>query len=115
MKLVTIDTDKLNWMKITGGSLGWVNEVDLVNAIITPKELRDAAIKIDAAYEDGYEHGYEQARLDYERLKGEWINQWTDGFGNRKGHCNTCGCIGDVLNNFCPNCGADMQQSIDKD
>ena len=36
MKLITIDADKLNWMKITGGSLEWVNEVDLCNAIITP-------------------------------------------------------------------------------
>ena len=37
MAIITIDTDKLHWCKMTGTQLDWVNEVDISNAIISEK------------------------------------------------------------------------------
>ncbi len=34
MRLVTIDLDKLKYANLTGTNLGWVNEVDISNAIV---------------------------------------------------------------------------------
>lgn len=41
--------------------------------------------------------------------KGKWVRTYRDGFGNLTGHCNKCGgrCL---VDNFCPNCGADMRE-----
>lgn len=43
--------------------------------------------------------------------KGKWIRTYRDGFGNLIGYCNKCGRRYPV-NNFCPNCGADMRNTI---
>lgn len=43
--------------------------------------------------------------------KGEWIRTYRDGFGNLIGYCNKCGRRYSV-DNFCPNCGADMRGSL---
>ena len=107
MSIITIDTDKLQWIKMTSGSLEWVNEVDLVNAIITPKELKDIAIKIDAAYQDGYEQGYEQARIDYKKPQGFWKSETNICY--TKYICSECGEETLDSSNFCPNCGAKME------
>ena len=107
MKLITIDADKLNWMKITGGNLEWVNEVDLCNAIVAPslKEAIDCSIRIDAAYEDGYKQGYEQARHDCgNQREGLWelkANGWYN--------CNACNKASAHRTAFCPKCGTKMK------
>ena len=45
--------------------------------------------------------------------KGKWVKTYRDGFGNLIGYCNKCGRRYPV-DNFCPNCGADMREGDSK-
>lgn len=41
-------------------------------------------------------------------VRGEWIHQYEDGHGFWVGTCNQCN-KENRMDNFCPNCGADMR------
>lgn len=79
----------------------------------TTQERQAESGKFDTAFQDGYDHGYAQARFDYEQepRKGHWgwlrcdmyvcsecKNVYTDLSGIKDGM------------NYCPNCGADMRE-----
>ena len=49
-----------------------------------------------------------QSKPYEERPHGEWIFDYTNGFGNKIGHCSECIYRCEHFN-FCPNCGADMR------
>ena len=113
MKLVTIDADKLHWMEMTGGALKWVNEVDFVNAIML-SSLRELQNKIDAAYEDGYDNGYDQAKFDYKPQQGHWIYEsyiTSDGDEEEIEYCSECKSSKPFgyNDNYCPCCDANMR------
>lgn len=103
------------WMKEY--PIEWI-ELAYKNTVGEPtiQECQAESDKIDAAFHDGYNHGYAQARFDYEQepRKGHWIRleNWLD-VGKRV-ECSACGqvfVIGDnVSRNFCANCGADMRE-----
>lgn len=46
-----------------------------------------------------------------ERKKGKWIKTYIGGFGKLMGYCNRCG-VKHPVDNFCPNCGADMKGAL---
>ena len=58
-----------------------------------------------AQLEKMYELGKE------ERKKGKWIKTYRDGFGRLVGCCNQCR-VRRPVENFCPNCGADMRGDL---
>lgn len=45
-----------------------------------------------------------------ERPKGAWLYDYTNGFGNKIGHCSECIYRCEHYN-FCPNCGASMEET----
>lgn len=80
----------------------------------------DMALKLNKAYDDGYETGYLQGKYDWiEKKKGRW-----NFIGNQMFECTECGVcytqsqfnqmrvrITDSISpNFCPSCGADMRE-----
>ena len=80
----------------------------------------DMALKLNKAYDDGYETGYLQGKYDWiAKKKGRW-----NFIGNQMFECTECGVcytqsqfnqmrvrITDSISpNFCPSCGADMRE-----
>lgn len=80
----------------------------------------DMALKLNKAYDDGYETGYLQGKHDWsEKKTGSW-----NFIGNQMFECTECGVcytqsqfnqmrvrITDSISpNFCPSCGADMRE-----
>ena len=59
-------------------------------------------------YDIGYKKGYEDAKKEFERPKGEWKY---DGFcvTTTQYKCNKCEYSTLEKTNFCPNCGARMK------
>ena len=88
----------------------------LVNADYTEEECNKAlhiAIEALEQYENAFEHGYTEAESKYreilERKRGEWKicdakppTWWYE--------CSVCGNAGNIEYNFCPNCGARMDE-----
>ena len=83
----------------------------------------DMALKLNKAYDDGYETGYLQGKYDWiAKKKGRW-----NFIGDQMFECTKCGVCytqsqfnqmrvritDSVLPNFCPNCGADMREDQD--
>lgn len=84
----------------------------------------DMALKLNKAYDDGYETGYLQGKYDWiAKKKGHW-----NFIGDQMFECTECGVcytqsqfdqmrvrITDSISpNFCPNCGADMKGKQDE-
>jgi len=73
-------------------------------------------VENDVNMREAYEAGYEKAKKEYERPKGEWVSH----IQYCKQHnliptgyelfvwCNRCNCPNEKKTNFCPNCGASM-------
>ena len=80
---------------------------DLIQAYEKPQgEITEEDIQ--NAIKAGYENGYSMAQAKYQRLKGKWIDAIYTNNGVGVGMCNQCG-IHKTIDNFCPNCGADMR------
>ena len=64
-----------------------------------------------------YEKGYADAKAEYQRPQGEWIEENTEtgalGIKYTWFKCSQCGWDSSLVipNNFCPNCGAKMVSS----
>jgi len=62
-------------------------------------------------YAEAYQTGYEEAKKEFERPKGEWI---VSGYIDTcRGYVAKCSCCKEDTvggGNFCPNCGADMRE-----
>lgn len=93
--------------------------------MINYNELRDG----QAFYSNGYKKGYEDAKKEFERAKGKWIECTKSGmplteYGRRTGEkwygfkCSQCNFIykGNALidSPFCQKCGADMRKEAEK-
>lgn len=57
--------------------------------------------------------GYIEHQPTIEPKRGEWIERYINGFGNRICMCSKCNFQAE-RNNFCPNCGADMRGDDDE-
>lgn len=76
----------------------------------------DTNTSIRQAFEKGFRIGVEKAM---NRPQGKWIktnNIWTDGYCGERifpYHCSCCGykTWDDELTNFCPSCGAKMNEN----
>lgn len=68
--------------------------------MINYNELRDG----QAFYANGYKKGYEDAKKEFERPQGEWIE---DSGNIACSHCHTIWLY--FRTDFCPHCGADMR------
>ena len=82
-------------------------------------EAIDNAQPVEQNWRFYYDHGYAQAKRDFERPHGKWIEGEN---GNIK--CNKCGCeirysylIGNKSDfpKFCCDCGADMRKEADNE
>ena len=63
-------------------------------------------------YAAGFADGYRQGKKDAERKKGRWMP-----FDNPWYKCSECGAVREnksFMENFCPNCGADMRGGEDE-
>lgn len=57
-----------------------------------------------------YKKGYADAKRDYERPQGKWIDTGNmEEYWAEEYQCSICGAK-DHWHNFCPNCGADMRK-----
>lgn len=65
----------------------------------------DITEKIDKAYNNGYEQGYLQGKIDYEQKNGRWVDT---GSGQECSICHEIQYGYDNYRHFCPNCGAKM-------
>lgn len=66
----------------------------------------DNAPTVEQSYQEPKD--YIKNKLDYVRPHSNWIYDYTNGFGNKVGHCSKCMYRCEHYN-FCPNCGADMR------
>lgn len=81
--------------------------------MINYNELRDG----QAFYSNGYKKGYEDAKKEFERAKGEWIDegQYAESHSEHAYICKNCGY--QIIKNpsmifenrYCESCGADMR------
>lgn len=99
-----------------------------------PQATKDNVLHyINQVYDEAYELGYQRGRLQSDRdiksaqqmiedaiknlhelkqepRRGEWINGEVrnNGYGRYHAECSNCGEVR-IVDNFCPNCGADMR------
>ncbi len=80
--------------------------------IIAALPTADRPTKVIAEIKVDTDEILKRIKQEYEitdRPYGEWIDQHEDGYGWWVGRCDQCGKENKV-NNFCPNCGADMRK-----
>lgn len=72
-------------------------------------DVIDNAPAVEQNWRFYYDHGYKQAERDLKRPQGEWIfRNGVTCIGYYK--CSNCGEVERAEKNFCPNCGAKMQE-----
>ena len=73
-------------------------------------KIIDKAPTVEQNWRFYYDHGYAQAKRDFERPQGEWIKHedWINE-GGCGYECSCCGRTYDYDMNFCGYCGADMR------
>lgn len=62
---------------------------------------------IQNVIKQGYKDGYEMAKANFERPKGEWVEMALD--NKTIVYCSECHSHFEYPFNYCPNCGADMR------
>jgi hypothetical protein len=73
------------------------------------KALETGEIYITGEDYNLYMRGYNAGKKDFEPKQGEWIDIVYTNNGIGVGKCNQCG-MRRTVDNFCPNCGADMRK-----
>lgn len=73
--------------------------------IIVDKEELVKALQYDR---DQYRKGYEDAVLD--KTHGKWIDKWHTLWKAELPMCSVCNNISFLKSNYCPNCGAKMDE-----
>ncbi len=76
------------------------------------RQLIDNAPTVEQSYQEPKD--YIRNKLDYSRTQGEWTGVVYTDNGIGVGMCNHCG-IHRTIDNFCPNCGADMRGGKDNE
>ena len=102
--------------KIRAGSSDYLGGLNSVGEIeyTTYSELRDFYHDLlGEAYEQGLKDAPNNKRKDAEPVKhGHWGEEW---FGHEnKIVCSVCGCFADKWTDYCPHCGAKMDE-VEKD
>ena len=116
-----IDADELKQAYFTAIEKSSIGEVSIVD-IIDNAPTVEQEVYITGEDYNLYMRGYNQARKDFERPQGEWIDkhitscgkilQWRANVLEQK--CSVCGryslkWVETIPSNYCQNCGADMR------
>lgn len=92
--------------KLEDGVLKAVQDV----GITVDKEELIKALQYDR---DQYRKGYEDAVLD--KTHGKWVDKWHELWKEQLPVCSVCNNISIFKSNFCPNCGARMDEMMESE
>lgn len=73
----------------------------------------DKAPTVEQNWRFYYDHGYSQAKRDFERPQGEWVKDEEHSIVFDIFKCSLCGGGGHTHFRFCPNCGAKMKGGVE--